>query len=93
MSHSQAEEKRAVESGYWPLYRFNPLLAEEGQNPFVLDSREPTGSYQDFLRGENRYRSLAQEFPEVADELFSVAENQAKRRLETYKKMAEERML
>jgi len=93
MSHSQAEEKKAVEAGYWPLYRFNPALSDQGQNPFVLDSKEPTGSYQDFIKGENRYRSLSQEFPQVAEKLFAQAEGEAKKRLDTYKKLAEEKIL
>ena len=93
MGKSQAEEKRAVEAGYWPLYRFNPLLSDEGKNPFQLDSKEPTGSYQDFIRSETRYKSLLQEFPTVAETLFQQAEKEAKKRLDTYKKLAEEQIL
>ncbi len=93
MGKSQAEEKRAVESGYWPLYRFNPTLSDEGKNPFQLDSKEPTASYQDFIRGETRYKSLLQEFPTVAETLFAKAEQEAKKRLDTYKKLAEEQIL
>ena len=93
MGRSQAEEKKAVESGYWPLYRFNPALGEEGQNPFILDSKEPTIPYIDFLKGERRYTTLMSQFPEVADKLFEDAANEAKKRLETYKKLAEERVL
>ena len=60
MGKSQEEAKKAVEAGYWPLYRYNPDLAKEGKNPFTLDSKEPTASYQDFLKNENRYTRLAQ---------------------------------
>ena len=93
MGKTQAEEKKAVETGYWPLYHFNPTLGEEGKNPFILDSKEPTLEYMDFLKGERRYTTLLTQFPEVAEKLFKDAENEAKRRLETYKKLAEERIL
>ncbi len=89
MSKSQAEMKRAVEDGYWHLYRFNPELKKEGKNPFTLDSKEPTGSYQEFITSENRYRTLAQQFPETAEVLFKTAEQEAKERYEYYKRMAE----
>ena len=93
MGKSQAEEKKAVETGYWPLYRFNPALGEQGENPFILDSKEPTLPYGDFLKGERRYTTLLSQFPEAAEKLFVDAENEAKKRLETYKKLAEERVL
>ncbi|MDD4796833.1 MAG: pyruvate:ferredoxin (flavodoxin) oxidoreductase, partial [Eubacteriales bacterium] len=93
MGKSQAEAKKAVETGYWPLYRFNPTLADEGKNPFVLDSKAPTGNYGDFLAGETRYKTLTQEFPETAEHLFAKAEAEAKKRLETYQKLAEETIL
>jgi pyruvate-ferredoxin/flavodoxin oxidoreductase len=93
MGKSQAEEKKAVDAGYWPLYRFNPTLAEEGQNPFSLDSKEPTMGYMDFLKGERRYTTLMSQFPEAAEKLFADAEKEAKKRLDTYKKLAEERIL
>jgi pyruvate-ferredoxin/flavodoxin oxidoreductase len=93
MGKSQQEERKAVESGYWPLFRFNPALADQGQNPFVMDSKEPTTSYQDFIRGETRYKSLLQEFPGIAETLFAKAEAEAKKRLGTYKKLAEEKIL
>ena len=93
MGKSQAEEKKAVETGYWPLYRFNPILGDQGENPFILDSKEPTKPYMDFLNGERRYTTLLRQFPEAADKLFKDAENEAKKRLETYKKLAEERVL
>ncbi len=93
MGKSQAEEKKAVESGYWPLYRFNPSLGEEGKNPFILDSKEPTIPYGDFLKGERRYTTLQSQFPEAAEKLFADAEKEAKKRLDTYKKLAEETIL
>lgn len=89
MAFSQAEEKRAVEAGYWHLYRFNPQLKEEGKNPFILDSKTPTASFREFLLGEIRYASLLTTFPAVAEELFAKAEENAKERLAKYKKMAE----
>ena len=90
MSKSQAEIKKAVEAGYWPLYRFNPELEEQGKNPFSLDSKEPTGDFQGFLAGEIRYASLKKQFPEVADELFEKTEADAKARLDSYKRLAAE---
>ncbi len=89
MGLSQEETKRAVASGYWTLYRYNPTLADEGKNPFTLDSKEPTGSYQDFLQSEIRYASLSKQFPDVAQGLFDQSEADAKLRYANYKKMAE----
>ncbi len=89
MSHSQLEAKKAVETGYWPLYRYNPDLVQEGKNPFILDYKAPKASFRDFLMGEIRYTSLQQQFPEKAEELFAKAEADAKARLEQYKKLAE----
>lgn len=88
MNYSQRETKLAVEAGYWPLYRYNPLLADEGKNPFILDSKEPTGNFQEFLKSEVRYASLKKQFPEKADQLFAKAEKDAKARLELYKHLA-----
>ena len=88
MAHAQMEIKRAVACGYWPLYRYNPLLAEQGKNPLTVDSKDPTESYQDFIKGEVRYASLAKLFPGKAEEAYRINEEDAKRRLETYKKMA-----
>ena len=88
MSKSQNEEKLAVESGYWQLYRYNPSLIEKGQNPFSLDSKKPTGDYQAFLMGENRYAQLAKAKPEVAKELFAKNEKEARIRYEEYSEMA-----
>lgn len=89
MGTSQNQEKKAVESGYWHLYRYNPVLEEEGKNPFTLDSKEPTASFIDFLNTEVRYTSLKRTFPEIAEELFKKAEQDAKARYDKYKKMAE----
>ncbi|WP_338833731.1 Pyruvate:ferredoxin oxidoreductase [Moorella humiferrea] len=89
MSHSQLEAKKAVEAGYWPLYRYNPELLKEGKNPFILDYKTPKGSIRDFLMGEIRYTSLMTQFPEKAEELFAKAEADAKARLEYYKRLAE----
>ena len=87
MGKSQAEAKHAVEAGYWPLYRYNPDLADQGKNPFILDSREPKADYQEFIKGEVRYASLEKQFPEVAAELFVRAEKEAKDKYEHYKKL------
>ncbi len=88
MTKSQLEEKAAVDCGYWQLYRFNPTKAEKGENPFTLDSKEPTGNYLEFILGETRYASLKKTQPALADELFAKTEASAKERLEGYKKMA-----
>ena len=90
MGCSQLEEKKAVDCGYWGLYRFNPELKEAGKNPFSLDSKEPTANFKDFLMGEVRYASLAKQFPEDAEALFAKTEQDAKERLENYKKLAEQ---
>jgi len=89
MGKSQEESERAVESGYWQLYRYNPLLEKEGKNPFVLDSKEPKwDTFRDFLMGEVRYASLGREFPDVAEELFKAAEENARWRYNTYRRLA-----
>ena len=90
MGLAQEEIKKAVTAGYWPLYRYNPLLADEGKSPLVIDSKEPTGDYQEFLRGETRYTTLLQQFPEQAEALFKDSESEAKARLAVYKKLAAE---
>jgi pyruvate-ferredoxin/flavodoxin oxidoreductase len=88
MGKTQTEEKLAVESGYWANYRYNPLLEKEGKNPFTLDSKEPDWTkFQDFLDGEVRYTSLKKSFPEVAEKLFKEAEENAKWRYNSYKKL------
>jgi len=90
MGCSQIEEKKAVEAGYWHLYRYNPMLKAEGKNPFILDSKAPTASYKEFILGEVRYSSLAKTFPDRAEALFEKAEELAKEKYETYKKLAEQ---
>ena len=82
MSIAQTEEKKAVEAGYWHLFRYDPRLALEGKNPFQLDSKEPKGSYEDFIMGEVRYNSLARANPERAKELFAKAQADAKAKYE-----------
>ena len=88
MSNSQEEEKKAVECGYWHLYRYNPELKAEGKNPFILDSRDPSKDYKDFLMGEVRYASLAKALPEEAEKLFDKSAKDAEERLRIYKKLA-----
>ncbi len=89
MGTSIAQEKKAVQSGYWHLYRYNPMFADEGKNPFTLDSKEPTESFQEFLSSEIRYTSLMNVFPDTAGKLFEEAEKHAKERYNSYKRMAE----
>ena len=88
MSCSQQEAKRAVESGYWSLYRYNPELKESGNNPFMLDSKEPTMDFKEFLMGEVRYSALKNQFPEAADQLFEKTASDARKRIEGYKRLA-----
>ncbi len=87
MSNSQEEEKKAVECGYWSLYRYNPTL-KGVKNPFSLDSKEPKGNFREFLMGEVRYSSLAKVFPELSEELFKKTEEDAIERYNNYKKLA-----
>ena len=90
MGLSQKEEKLAVDCGYWHLYHFNPELEEQGQNPFILDSKEPDWTkFQDFLKGEVRFASLSKLFPERAEELLQKTEEYAKIRYNSYKKLAQ----
>lgn len=89
MSKSQQEEKLAVDTGYWILYRYNPQLAKEGKNPLILDSKEPKLDYETFLKNEIRYRSVLQDYPEIATQLFAQAKEEARKRFEYYKKLAE----
>ncbi|MDT8392367.1 MAG: pyruvate:ferredoxin (flavodoxin) oxidoreductase [Bacteroidales bacterium] len=90
MGQSQQEMKHAVESGYWQMYRFNPMLEEEGKNPFVLDSKEPDWKlFNDFINGEVRYTSLKQAFPDEAARLQILAEKNAKWRYNSYRRLAE----
>ena len=91
MGKSQAEEDKAVKAGYWQMYRFNPLMEAEGKNPFTLDSKEPDWTqFQNFLNGEVRYTSLKKGFPEEAKKLFVQAEEDAKWRYNSYKRLAEQ---
>ncbi len=91
MGRSQEEERRAVECGYWHLWRYNPALAEEGKNPFTLDSKEPDWSkFQDYLAGEVRFLSLKKAFPEEADELFAATQEAALKRYKSYVRKTQE---
>jgi pyruvate-ferredoxin/flavodoxin oxidoreductase len=87
MTNSQAEAKKAVDCGYWALYRYNPAL-KGTKNPFTLDSKEPKGDFKEFLMGEVRYASLAKAFPEAAEALFEKTQADAMERLENYKRLA-----
>ena len=89
MANCQAEMKKAVEAGYWQMFRYNPALKAEGKSPFTLDSKEPTASYQDFIKSEARYARLAQAFPERAASLFAKAEQNAKAKYERLLKLKE----
>jgi len=89
MGKSQAEEKLAVVSGYWPLYRYNPLLEGEGKNPFILESKAPDGTIQEFLSGENRFASLEKSFPDESRRLRARIEKELTRRYEKLKLMAD----
>ena len=91
MGKSQAEEKKAVECGYWHLWRFNPALAEEGKNPFSLDSKEPNWeNFHDFLLGEVRYLSVKKAYPNEAEELFAEAQKMAQLRYKSYVRKTQE---
>ncbi len=89
MQNCQLEMKKAVEAGYWQMFRFNPALKAEGKNPFSLDSKEPTASYVDFIKSENRYNRLMNQFPERAEKLFADAEVSAKAKYERLTKMVD----
>jgi pyruvate-ferredoxin/flavodoxin oxidoreductase len=89
MGKSQEESKLAVESGYWPLYRFNPALAEEGKNPLILESKEPNGTIQQFLSGENRYAQLEQLEPAESKRLRAELEKEYLARYQLLKQTAE----
>ena len=91
MGKSQAEEKKAVDCGYWHLWRYNPALAEEGKNPFSLDSKEPNWeNFHDFLMGEVRYLSVKKAYPNEAEELFAEAQKMAQLRYKTYVRKTQE---
>ena len=82
MTNCQAEMKKAVDCGYWNMFRYNPMLKAEGKNPFTIDSKEGETSYRDFIMNEARYSSLTRSFPERAEKLFTQAEANAKARYE-----------
>lgn len=88
MGTSIMQEKRAVEAGYWHLFRYNPLRKQAGENPFTLDSPEPKASFREFLESEVRYYSLRSSAPELAEELFAKAEEDARQRYEEYRRLA-----
>ena len=90
MGISQLEEKKAVEAGYWNMFRFDPRLADAGKNPFQLDSKAPTASYRDFIMGEVRYNALKRAFPERAEELFEKAEKIAADKFDHLTKLAQD---
>lgn len=87
MGRSMANIDQAVKAGYWHLYRYNPLLKEQGKNPFSLDSKEPTESFRDFLMSQVRYSALLKQYPNEAEDLFERAEIQSKERFKTYMKL------
>ncbi len=88
MGKSQANIKDAVDSGYWHLYRYNPELKKQGRNPFILDSGEPKKKFRDFIMEQTRYSSLAKEFPETAEKLFQMTEDNAVEKYNEYKKLS-----
>ena len=89
MGNSQLEIKNAVACGYWGMYRYNPTLQEQDKNPFIMDSKEPTGNFREFLMGEVRFSSLQKQYPDLAEALFAKTEKDAKDRLATYRKLAQ----
>ena len=89
MGKSMASMKQAVDAGYWHLYRYNPQLIKEGKNPFSLDSRPPKASFTEFLRSQLRYALLEAQYPKEAKALFAKAEEDAGRRYQRYREMAE----
>ncbi|MDE7427057.1 MAG: pyruvate:ferredoxin (flavodoxin) oxidoreductase [Muribaculaceae bacterium] len=91
MGKSQEEERKAVECGYWQLWRYNPALEDEGKNPFSLDSKEPDWSkFDDFLKGEVRYATVWKQYPAEAEELFAAAKSNAQWRYNNYKRLAQQ---
>ena len=90
MGCSQLEARKAVESGYWNLYHYNPDLKAQGKNPFILDSKEPNFELKEFMMGEVRFAALTRTFKEEADRLLKEAEADAREKYSQYKKMAEE---
>ena len=86
MQNCQLEMKKAVEAGYWQMFRFNPAAKAEGKNPFTLDSKAPSTSYVDFIKSENRYARLVQTNPDKAEALFAQGEANAKAKYDRLKK-------
>ena len=89
MSKTYLEEKKAVQAGYWPLYRYNPQLSKEGKNPFLYETRDPSGDLMEFLLSETRYNALKRQFPEVADGLYKKAIELKQEKHEYYKKLSQ----
>ena len=89
MGLSRPKAKKAVEAGYWPLYRYNPALAAEGKNPFIYESKDPSLDMQDFLAKEIRFATLKLQFPKVADKLYEQAAAFKKDKHDYYKKLSE----
>lgn len=90
MGFSIRNMDEAVKAGYWHLYRFNPQLKKQGKNPFTLDSKEPQGSFRDFIMDQVRYSAIAKQYPEQAEELFQMTEEHARRKYAELKKLAEQ---
>jgi pyruvate-ferredoxin/flavodoxin oxidoreductase len=90
MANAMSEMKAAVAAGYWHLFRFNPALAEQGKNPFTMDSKAPSEDFQSFLMGETRYASLKLSFPERAEQLYARAQEEAEKKYEHFEKMAKQ---
>jgi pyruvate-ferredoxin/flavodoxin oxidoreductase len=88
MQNCQLEMKKAVEAGYWNMFRYNPALKAEGKNPMTIDSKEPTADYIEFIKNETRYQRLAQAFPERVEELFAKAADIAKAKYDRLQRMA-----
>ncbi len=93
MNKAQENIREAVDCGYWNLYRYNPALKEQGKNPFMLDSKEPSESFRDYILDQVRYSALKSEFPDKANELFMAAERNARERYETYVKLQDNPVL
>ena len=88
MGNSMENMAQAVAAGYWQLYRYNPDLAKEGKNPFILDSKDPSGNFEEFLLGQVRYSALARQFPDRAPQLFEKTKQDAADRLREYKNLS-----
>ena len=83
------DQKKAVACGHWPLFRFNPDLKTEGKNPFTLDSKDPTISFEEYAYGENRYRALKKTHPKAAAELIKLAQGDVSARFKLYKQLSQ----